>query len=121
MVWSRIFIDFDVIGTLFCKLFGHRSSKFQFRFGLVSRSRFVLISEVKCRRLELLTPGFGMEGIAKTHSHRNHVFIHFCIEFSDLLEAMGAFVLVVVALQASLKNNGFGCFFKGRAPGSQVG
>ena len=43
-------------------------------FRLVSRPLCVPIFELKCGRLMLLKPGFRIESIAKTASHRNRFY-----------------------------------------------
>ena len=63
---NRICIDFGVIlEPLYISFFGFKRLEMSFFLGLVSRSRFLLISEPKFRRWRLKNRGFREEGIAQ--------------------------------------------------------
>ena len=93
-----IFIDFRLIlGARFESLYWHRGLKFQFVFGLVSRSLLIPILESKVRLLGFLIPDFCIEVIAQNSFSQKSFFIDFEAHFCCCLEALGTVFLIFVA------------------------
>ena len=77
--------------------------KFQFLFGLVSRSLFVTIFDSKSGRLGVSKLGFSIESFAKTTFRGNRFFMGCGVGFCRFGEALGAAFLIFSALEAGLK------------------